>query len=392
MQFRTYSAWDELPAGYDALFAGAGAQDFCLDRAWFEALAATTLDAEERFILAGMAADDRPSACLVGRHRERDPAFFGARSFCSLSNYYTLRYAPIVAGDGGRATLPALIRGLRACRPRYAVLHLEPLAADAPLTDDLAQALSSAGLVTRRYLRSGNWHDDTRGLSFRDYLARRPAVLRNTFRRKDSRLARAGTVRMAIVRADAELGPALGQYEQVYAASWKPAEPYPAFIRRLAAGLAATGALRLALLYLDRRPIAAQLWIVWRGRAILYKLAHDRSCDALSPGTVLTMRVLERLLDEEHISALDLGAGDDPYKRLWATRRGERCGLLAFDPLTWRGAAGALRHVIPSKLGLSLAPGGASTMWGRTDDECGEKHAGGISSSSVSGFRTHAAR
>ena len=55
------------------------------------------------------------------------------------------------------------------------------------------------------------------------------------------------------------------------------------------------------------------------------------------------MRVLERLLDEEHISTLDLGAGDDPYKRLSASRRGARCGLLAFDPLTWRGAAGALR-------------------------------------------------
>ena len=186
MQFRTYSAWDELPAGYDALFARAGAQDVCLGRAWFEALAASTLDAEERLVLAGVEADDRPSvACLVGRHRERDPAFYGARSFSSLSNYYTLRYAPIVDGDDGRAALPALIRGLRARRPRYAVLHLEPLAADAALSDDLAQALGAAGLVTRRYARSGNWHDDTRGLSFRDYLARRPAVLRNTFRRKN---------------------------------------------------------------------------------------------------------------------------------------------------------------------------------------------------------------
>jgi CelD/BcsL family acetyltransferase involved in cellulose biosynthesis len=57
------------------------------------------------------------------------------------------------------------------------------------------------------------------------------------------------------------------------------------------------------------------------------------------------MRMLERLLDEEHITELDLGAGDDPYKRLWAFRRRERVGLLAFDPRTWRGAAGALRHM-----------------------------------------------
>jgi CelD/BcsL family acetyltransferase involved in cellulose biosynthesis len=345
MQFRTYSAWDGLPAGYDALFAPAGAQDFCLGRAWFEALAATTLEVGERLAVAGVETDGRPSACLVGRHRERDPAFYGARSFSSLSNYYTLRYAPIIAGANGRAALAALIEGLRARRPRYAVLHLEPLAADAALSDDLASALRAAGLMTRRYVRSGNWHDDTRGLSFREYLARRPALLRNTFRRKSARLARAGAVRMAVVRDGAELGPALDRYEQVYAASWKRAEPYPAFIRRLATGLAATGALRLALLHLDERPIAAQLWIVWQGRAILYKLAHDQSCDALSPGTVLTMRMLERLLDDEHVTELDLGAGDDPYKRLWATRRRARCGLLGFDPLTWRGAAGALRHV-----------------------------------------------
>ena len=101
-------------AGYDALFARAGAQDFCLGRAWFEALAATTLAAKAP---SRQDDDDRASACLVGRQRERDPAFFGARSFCSLSNYYTLRYAPIVDGERGRAALPALIEGLRARPP-----------------------------------------------------------------------------------------------------------------------------------------------------------------------------------------------------------------------------------------------------------------------------------
>jgi CelD/BcsL family acetyltransferase involved in cellulose biosynthesis len=352
MQFRTHSAWEELPAGYDALFARAGAQDFCLGRAWFETLAATTLEPGERLVVAGVETEGHPSACLVGRQRERDPAFFGARSFSSLSNYYTLRYAPLLAGDHGRAALAALIEGLRARRPHYVVLHFEPLAADAALSDDLARALRAAGLVTRRYLRSGNWHDDTGGLSFRDYLGRRPEALRNTFRRKDARLVRAGRVRMEIIRDGAGLGEALDQYEQVYAASWKPAEPHPAFIRRLARSLATAGALRLALLYLDGRPIAAQLWIVWGGRAVLYKLAHDRGCNALSPGTVLTMRVLERLLDDERVSELDLGVGDDPYKRLWTSRRRARIGLLAFDPLTWRGAAGALRHVLLPRLRL----------------------------------------
>ena len=360
MQFRQYSDWHDLPAGYADLFARTGAHDFCLSRAWFEALAATTLEDGARLAIAAIEVDGPapvPRACLIGRHRERDPAFLGARSYSSLSNYYTLRYAPIVDGrNDGRAPLDALAAGLRARRPRYAVLHFEPLAADAALSDDLAAALRAAGLVTRRYFRFGNWYDDTRGLAFRDYLARRPAALRNTFRRKSARLARAGALRLAVIRGRAGLGQALGRYEQVYAASWKRAEPYPAFIRRLAIGLADAGALRLALLHLNGRAIAAQLWIVWQSTATLYKLAHDRAHDALSPGTVLTMRMLERLLDEERIAALDLGAGDDRYKRLWASRRRARIGLLAFDPLTLRGGLGMLRQVSLPRLGRFLGP------------------------------------
>ena len=353
MQFRVYSDWHDLPAGYADLLARAGAQDFWLSRSWFEALAAVVLEDRERLAIAGVEADGPailPRACMVGRHRERDASFLGARSFSSLSNYYTLRYAPIIDGGDGRTALAALIAGLRARRPRYAVLHFEPLAADAALSDDLMAALRDAGLVTRRYFRFGNWYDDVRGLSFRDYLAGRPAALRNTFRRKGARLARAGALRVAVVRDGGGLADALAHYEQVYAASWKSAEPYPAFIRRLAASVADAGGLRLALLYLDDRPIAAQLWIVWRGSAILYKLAHDRAYHALSPGTVLTMRMLERLLDGERVAELDLGAGDDPYKRLWATRRRARVGLLAFEPLALRGSLGILRHVLSPRV------------------------------------------
>jgi hypothetical protein len=349
MRFRLYSRWDDLPAGYAGLFARAGEQDFCLSRAWFEALAATILADGERLAIAGVEADGPPivpRACLVGRHRKSDAAFLGARSFSSLSDCYTLGFAPMIDRGDGRAALAALIEGLRARRPRYALLHFEPLAADAASSDDLTAALRDAGLVTRRYFRFGNWYDDTRGQSFRDYLARRPATLRNTFWRNDARLARAGSLRLLVVQEGAGLAPALAHYEQVYAASWKRAEPYPAFIRRLAAGLAAAGAVRLGLLYLDRRPIAAQLWIVWHGSAVLYKLAHDRAFNGLSPGTVLTMRMLERLLDEERVAELDLGAGDDRYKRLWATRRRERVGLVAFDPLTVHGSLGILRHVL----------------------------------------------
>jgi hypothetical protein len=346
-RLRLYGSWKDLPAGYAEMFARAGAEDFCLGRAWFETLGASILEGQDRLAIAGIemaGPSPWPFACLVGRHRERDPLFFGARSFSSLSNYYSPRYVPMVAHGNAGAALCGLIEGLRARRPRYAALHFEPLARDEPLVDDLAAALRATGFVTRCYFRFGNWHEHTRNLSFDDYLAHRPAALRQTFARKSARLARAGPVRVAVVEGGTELPEALEHYQRVYAGSWKRSEPYPQFIGRLAHCVADAGALRFGLLYLDECPIAAQIWIVQRGTATLYKLVHDQGFDSFSPGTVLTMRMLERLLDRERITELDLGIGDDPYKRLWASQRRERIGLVGFDLRSWRGTFGALWH------------------------------------------------
>jgi hypothetical protein len=103
--------------------------------------------------------------------------------------------------------------------PLHAVLHFEQLAADEALSDDRAAALRDASLITRRYFRFGNWYDDTRGLSFRDYLARRPAALRNSFRRNSAGLAGAGAVRFALVQDGRAVADVLARQEQVYGAS-----------------------------------------------------------------------------------------------------------------------------------------------------------------------------
>jgi hypothetical protein len=182
------------------------------------------------------------------------------------------------------------------------------------LLDDLAAALGAAGLVTRRNFRFGNWYDDTRGLSFHDDLAQRPAALRHTFRRQSARLARAarcGWPRFGMGRSGR-------RWMRTNGSMLRARSGQSSTRRSSAALLADAGALRLGLLSPDERPVPAQIWIVRHGTATLYKLAHDRACDALSPGTVLIMGMLERLFDDERITGLDLGAGDDPYQRLWA--------------------------------------------------------------------------
>ncbi len=354
LRVRFYDRFEALPAGYDDLFERSARHGFCLTRPWFENLAGNILGPGERLCLAGVesgsTAKPTAQALLVGRHRDQDPSAGGARSFTSLSNYYSMVFAPLVAPDADPArTLNLLARAIRNTRPRYDVLRFQPLDRASPLFGALQGALRGAGLVVQTYFHCGNWYEHTMGMTSAEYLARRPADLRNTIRRKGAKLAGRGA-RLEVITDAWDLERGLADYESVYGRSWKDPEPGPRVIRDLARACAARGALRLGILHLDGAPIAAQVWTLWEGKATLYKLAHDRRHDPLSPGTVLTMHMIERVIDRDRAAEVDFGVGDDPYKRRWASARRERWGLMAFEPRTVRGKIGILRHVVGRKV------------------------------------------
>lgn len=242
--------------------------------------------------------------------------------------WYSLRFGLV----GDAALAPDLARRLRG--QGLATLSLAPVEDPQPLI----HALRQGGWLTAQSPSFGNWIARTEGLSFDDYWASRPSRLRNTAQRK----AKSADLEVTIHdRFDPE---AWAAYEEVYRASWKPQEGSFPFLRALAEQEGAAGTLRLGIARKRGRPIAAQLWLVENKIATIHKLAYAEEAKAMSPGTILSMAMFRRAIDEDGVDLIDYGTGDDAYKRDWMDERRQLWRIHAFNPRTFRGLAAALRH------------------------------------------------
>jgi len=325
---------DALPDGADSLLDSA--DSFFLSRTWWRTVQRAGLPAGAAPRFMTFTHQGRPAALFAMQARD------GGRVLEAMTNPYTCLYRPLLAPGLDDATLHAIGRAFgRACRVQGSV-RLDALPAEYAARSALPDGFRAAGLVLAPFDHFGNWHEPVAGLCWADYLATRRGELRETIRRK---LRRAEVAHEVISTPDrVEAGIAV--YEDIYARSWKVPEPYPNFNPTLMRQAAAAGALRLGVLRTtEKKPIAAQLWIVAHGQACVLKLAHDEAFKALSPGTVLTALMLRDLLDGERVKEIDFGRGDDPYKRLWTGHRRQRIGLLLINPRRPAGLAALARQL-----------------------------------------------
>jgi CelD/BcsL family acetyltransferase involved in cellulose biosynthesis len=327
-------AADALGPEWDPLFEAAG--DVQLSRAWFRANAEAALapGAEPAFV--AMSDADGPAALIPMQQGSRP-------EWISLTTPYTCLFQPLLRPGGDRALSRRVGAAFGGLARRWPVTRLEALDPSWPELPAFRAGLAASGVVVGSFAHFGNWYEPVQD-GWEGYLAARPGELRQTIRRKTRAVARDPALRLELVRDPAAFGPALAAYEAVYARSWKQPEPFPAFNRTLFTALGDTGALRLALMWWGEAPVAAQYWTVFRGRGSVLKLAHDEAARAVSPGTVLTAHAIQDLIEQDGVTEVDFGRGDDAYKCKWAGSRRQRIGLVAFNPLRLRGAAGLARH------------------------------------------------
>lgn len=355
MPVRVYDGFDQLPEAYRQLFRAAGRRNYFLSHEWFRNLAATALDPGTRIRLYAVERGDEggtPLALLIAASPAgRDGSIFegkriGPQTLSGMTNYQSIDFAPLISSEvtDPSGPLRELIAFLGAERPRWSLIDFNLLDPEAPWFEPLAEQLGAAGLVVRRYLYAEKRYEPIAGRSFEEYLAARPNNERKGIWRHKRQLEKKYRFRVAILSAPELMEQAIVDYEQVLAASWKEPERFPHYAAGLIRGLAAAGALRLGMLYLDDKPVATQIWIVVDGRACIYKLHYDKEYKPYSVGSILTAELMRHVVEVDGVSEVDFGLFEDRHKQAWMSKRREVWGVVAFNPRTFWGWASLLQY------------------------------------------------
>lgn len=273
--------------------------------------------------------------------------------FGPLANFYSFVAGPAFGGDYDEITKLALLRKMAAMAAKGG--HKIAL-------DNVPDENGEATLMRRAFRLTG-WHMrheqcdvnhilHVNGRNFDEYWRGRAGQMRSTVRRK----ARAHGID---TRIDTVLNKENWQdYQRVYQRSWKPNEASPEFLKELALRESDAGALRLGLAYKDGQAVAAQLWTVDHGIALIHKLAYDEAEKKSSAGTILSAALFQHVIDNDKVDLVDFGTGDDPYKAGWMEETRPRYRQVYYWPqsplswpdLAWHGA----RRIISGLVDKSL--------------------------------------
>lgn len=266
------------------------------------------------------------------------------RHAVGLGNWYTLSYRPIYTSDAPEGTkvalLTALARRLATGPSRLSTITLSPVPDSDGSVDIVLKAFRRGGWFATSAPTTANWTADVTGKTFAEYWAERPGQVRSTHDRK---LKKSG-ITTHIYRAFDE--GAWADYEDIYNESWKGEEGSPAFLRAMFEHEGNHGALRIGLARIGDRAIAAQLWTVEGGSAIIHKLAYREEAAEHSPGTILTTAMFKHVIDEDKVRLIDYGTGDDSYKADWMDTRGVLHQIDLYNVKTISGLIGALKAAI----------------------------------------------
>ena len=316
MNFVCYTDWDQLPESANLLFDRGEDESVFLSRQWFECMTTAALEDDQAVVLACVVNNDKVIAVLPLVQS------IGSKIWYSLRHGFTPIFSLLIDDDEQDDVLSCLSQAL--AQLPISGLLLEPVSTQDDKLNALQGWLTTAGFSCEHYFRQYNWVYRLHGQSYADYMATRPARLRNTILRKKRKLERVHGYQICVYTGN-EVPTHMPDYYVVYNASWKQndtsnAEFQDCFIKQFSS----KGWTRLAILYTEDQPVAAQLWFVCHGKASIFRLAYDEKWKRYSVGSILTSFMMKYVIDSDSVHEIDFLSGNDAYKQEWMSERKER--------------------------------------------------------------------
>jgi CelD/BcsL family acetyltransferase involved in cellulose biosynthesis len=363
VQVSVYDDVSSLPEVAKALMAEEGRKRFMNGLDWYRTFAATCLEAGQTPRFYVMTSKGAPAARLImpmvtplGRPGSRiTERRLGRRTLMAMTNHQTRQFGPI--SDAEPAMRRKLLDGFAQHLKREGcstvdVNHLDP---DIPGTESILPALAVAGFAVQRYHDQTIVLDRFEGRSFADFLGDLSSKKRSNMRRERKKLESLGALRLDVLKGGDGLERAIDDYQAVQKASWKPDEIHAEHVPALIRAAADAGSLRLSILYLDDRPVGADLTFVSGGQAYGHKVHFDDAMRQHHVGDVLIGMHLENLLDRDKVEIIDFGKNATSYKLKWLKQQLRLDGVVAFNPATVDGQLQRLIYSTRSRTEAQLS-------------------------------------
>jgi CelD/BcsL family acetyltransferase involved in cellulose biosynthesis len=318
---RTLQDLDRIESDWARLATdGAPVTDYAYARAWAEGLD----DAQRMHVLIARTATGYPPRDIAIAPLVANRGAAGRLSLLAAEMYEILDFL-----YADQAALAALARAIvRTGRP----LDLKRLPV-APVAAALQAAYRGRGVVHIQPTGGSPWIP-------LDESWAEPEMRLDSGRRSDMRRARRhaekiGPVAVQIVSpTPAQLGPLLAEAFQVEAAGWKGAngtalatDPVRgAFFRRYAEQTCAKGALRIGMLRIGGRTVAAQIAIENGSRFDLLRAGYDEQFSHCSPGTLLTCETI-RYAARRGLRSYEFNGDVESWTHIWTNHEHSCCSL-----------------------------------------------------------------
>ncbi len=317
MQFECYKNWCQLPKSADLLFKQNSHKSMFLTREWFETLYTSAFKDDQSLQLMSVVDHNKMLALL--------PLVGTDKNLLSLCHRYTSFYSLLLTEENQSESLACLAAGLN--KMSIHSFQLNPIDEDDENLLKLQQALKPYGYDSSTHFSFYNWIHNSQCQSFTDYMDGRPSQLRNTIIRKRRKLEREHESNIRLFKGN-EVEQGLVDYHAAYSASWKAHEQSVILLDALASNFSVPDWTRLAVLYIDGKAAATQLWFVVEKKANIFRLAYDENWKHYSPGSILSAYLMQHVIDIDKVDEIDFLTGNEAYKQDWMSVRRKRCRLL----------------------------------------------------------------